>query len=539
MSALGGTAKLTWLALRRDRVRLSAYVVGLALLMAAMLVASAAQPRAAIVDEAEIFAKNPALRIFGVASGVEPGATVMIRGYFLLGILAALMSAFTVVRHTRQNEETGRAELVGAAAVGRHAGLAAALIVSVAANVVLVVAAGLAGLATGHPTASSLTAGAAIGALGIVFAAVAAVTVQLSSTSRGASSLAASVLGAAVVVSGIGNMLGSVDASGVRLVSAWPAWLSPVGWGQQMRAFGGDDWAPLALFAVAFVVLVGSAAMLATRRDVGSGIVAARRGRADASSQLVSPFGLAWRLQRSAWLGWAVAMTGFGLVMGAISDEMRDVGGATAEWYVRMGGSDRILDAYRTSVIAMAGMAAAIYAVQILLRMRAEESDGRIEVVLAASVSRSRWVMSYLLNAAVGATALVFIFATTMGLAGGAVLGDVGAELRTLVVAGLVQLPGIMVIGAVVVAATAFVPRFAGAISWAVVMVSLLLGPLFDAATLQLPEWMQNTSPFTHIPKAPAAEITAVPVIGLLFVATLLAGAGLNAFRHRDLALPV
>ena len=68
---------------------------------------------------------------------------------------------------------------------------------------------------------------------------------------------------------------------------------------------------------------------------------------------------------------------------------------------------------------------------------------------------------------------------------------------------------------------------------------SLLLGPLFGAATLQLPAWAQDVSPFTHIPKAPAAEIAAVPVIGLLFVATLLAGAGLNAFRHRDLALPV
>ena len=65
----------------------------------------------------------------------------MIRGYSLLAVLAALMSALAVVRHTRQNEETGRAELVGAAVVGRYAGLAAALIVTVGANIVLAVAA--------------------------------------------------------------------------------------------------------------------------------------------------------------------------------------------------------------------------------------------------------------------------------------------------------------------------------------------------------------------------------------------------------------
>ena len=248
---------------------------------------SAAQPRQALVDEAELFASTPALRIFGVASGASEGATTMIRGYLLLAVLAALMSALAVVRHTRQNEETGRAELVGAAVVGRHAGLAAALIVTVGANIAL---AGALGAGRDRDRA----AGDWVvhrrewrsGALGIVFAGVAAVTVQLSSTTRGASGLAAAVLGLAFVVSGVGNMLGSVDASGLRLASAWPAWLSPMGWGQQMRPFGGDHWWPLCLFALAFVVLSRRGGVLATRRDVGSGILTAatrtRRGRTGA-----------------------------------------------------------------------------------------------------------------------------------------------------------------------------------------------------------------------------------------------------------------
>ena len=98
-----------------------------------------------------------------------------------------------------------------------------------------------------------------------------------------------------------------------------------------------------------------------------------------------------------------------------------------------------------------------------------------------------------------------------MGLTAGLVLGDVPGQLRALVEAGLVQWPGIMVIGGVVVAVTALLPRWAGAMSWTVVMVSILLGPLFGAATFQLPPWVQDISPFTHIPKAPAAAITAAP----------------------------
>jgi putative exporter of polyketide antibiotics len=538
MNPLRGTKALTGLALRRDRFKLPAYVIGLALLMAGMLAGIGGQDREALADEAELFASTPALRIFGVASGASEGATTMIRGYLLLAVLAALMSALSVVRHTRQNEETGRAELVGAAAVGRHAGLAAALVVTVGANIALAVSLGLAGAAAGQPVVGSFTAGMATGALGIVFAGVAAVTVQLSSTTRGASGFAAAVLGLAFVVSGVGNMLGYVDATGLRLVSAWPAWLSPLGWGEQMRPFGGENWWPLALFVIAFVVLVGGAATLSTRRDVGSGILAQRRGDANASPRLLSPFGLVWRLQRSALLGWAVAMAGFGLVFGGISNEMKDLSGAAADWYARMGGSEYVLDAYRASIIEMAGMAVAIYTVQILLRMRAEEADGRLEPLLAASVRRPRWIWSHLLNAGLGALLLLLCFTVSMGLGAAAALGDISAQVPDLIGAGLVQLPAILLIAGVVVALTGVLPRAASALSWTLLLSAILLGPMFGAATLQLPAWAQNMSPFTHTPKLPGAELAALPLLSLIAISAALVAAGLASFRHRNLALP-
>ena len=191
-------------------------------------------------------------------------------------------------------------------------------------------------------------------------------------------------------------------------------------------------------------------------------------------------------------------------------------------------------------MIEMAGMVVAIYAVQILLRMRAEEADGPLEPVLATAVSRPRWMISHVLNAGLGALALLLVFAVSMGLAAGVVLGDVPAQLRALVEAGLVQLPGDhgdrrrRGRGHRTAAAVGR-PRSRGR----VVMVSILLGPLFGAATFQLPQWVQDISPFTHIPKAPAADITAVPVLSLVAISAVLGVAGLVAFRRRNLALPV
>jgi ABC-2 type transport system permease protein len=73
------------------------------------------------------------------------------------------------------------------------------------------------------------------------------------SSTRGASGLAATVLGLAFLLAGLGNMAGNPDPSWVRVNSALPVWLSAIGWGQQMRPYGGDHWWPLGLAAAVFV----------------------------------------------------------------------------------------------------------------------------------------------------------------------------------------------------------------------------------------------------------------------------------------------
>ena len=371
----------------------------------------------------------------------------------------------------------------------------------------------------------------------LVFGGVAAVTAQLSSSGRGAIGLAAAVLGAACLLSGLGNMLGRVTDGGVRVVSAWPAWVSPVGWGEQMRPFGGDVWWPAGLFLALFAGLAGLAMALASRRDVGRGLLAERRGRSGAGLWLRHPTGLALRLQRGGLLGWLVAMLGFGAVFGAISGQVRGTQGAALEWYARMGGSGQIVAAYLTSMIEIAGMGAAVYAVQGLLRIHSEEAQGHLEAVLAAGVSRSHWAMSHLVSTLVGATLPVLVFAVSMALAAGPALGGTVDLVRQLLGAGLVQVAGISVIAGAVVALTALLPRWSAALAWVGYVGCVLLGPLFGSS-LGLPEWARDLSPFTHIPKAPAVAISCPPVVALVGAGLALSIVGLAGFRRRNLSLP-
>jgi ABC-2 type transport system permease protein len=539
MNELTGTLALTRLALRRERINLPVWVAGLAGFTTATTAMFANDFRDAgeLASEVQVAASSPGIRLLGLASGASVGGYTMVRDYVTVAVLAGLMSIFAVVRHTRQSEETGRAELVGAAVVGRQSGLAAALTVTVAANAVLAVLIGLGMMLAGQPATGSFTAGAAVAAVGIAFAGIAAATAQLTSSTRGASGLAAATLGVAFLASGVGNMAGRVDSTGLRVDSAWPAWLSPIGWGQQMRPFGGDHWWPLGLAAALLLSGAAVAAVLAARRDFGHGMLPQHRGHARASQALRSPLGLAARLQRGALLGWAAGMLGFGLVMGGLVDQVSTASGSARDFYTQLGGSAQIVDAYRASMMGMAGMAAAIYIVQVLLRMRTEETDGPLEPVLATAVSRARWMAGHAAVAVLGATAMVLLFATGMGLTAGAVLGDPAGEVGTLAGASLVQLPGILVIGAFVVAATGLLPRVAAALSWAVLIAAVLVGPLFGP-TLNIPGWVRDLSPFTHVPKVPAVPVTAGPLLALLTVVAVLAVTGVVALRRRNLALP-
>jgi ABC-2 type transport system permease protein len=349
--------------------------------------------------------------------------------------------------------------------------------------------------------------------------------------------MAVGALAVAFVLSGIGNMAGSVDETGMRVVSDWPAWLSPIGWGQQTRPFGGAHWDPLLLALAALAVLLVLAVVLTARRDVGRGLWPERRGHPVAARSLVSPVGLVWRLQRGAFYGWAVVLTMFALIFGNLTEQIEGLEGNAKDWWTQTGGTSQVVDAYKVSIIQFAAMFVAIYLVQVLLRMRVDETGGTLETVLASGVTRTRWLCGHVANAVLGSVALMVLFAVGMGVTAGQVLGDTGGQIRQLTGAGLAQVPAILVVGAAVVAVDCVLPRWSVPVSWALMLLILVAGPMFGPS-LKLPTLVQDLSPFTHSPKAPAVAVTAGPMLALTSICVVLALAGLLALRRRNLMLP-
>jgi polyether ionophore transport system permease protein len=540
VSGFTGTPRLVRLALRRDRFVLPAWLLGMAAFLAAttaMFEDSYTRHPELLVPDTLIVVENPGMRVLGLVTGPSVGGYTMHRDGLTLMVLAAVLSVLTVVRHTRQAEELGREEVLASGVVGRYASLAAAVVVAAAADVVLAPLLGLAMVVAGQPVAGSMAAGASIALVGLVFTGVAAITVQLSSTTRGATGTASAVLGVSFLLAALGNMLGTVDSAALRVTSAWPAWLSPIGWGQQVRPYGGDSWWPVGLAVLVAAGLVGIGVVLCGRRDVGSGLWPERTGRARANHALLSPTGLVWRLQRSALVGWAVAMLGFGLVFGALSEQTQDLTGDAAEWYETFGGDVDVLGAYWASMVQIAGTAVAGYVVALVLRLHHDESQGVLEPVLAGSVSRLRWLGAYAVNALVGATLLMLVFAGAMAVTGAAAVGGGTGLAGDLLGAALVQLPAIAALGAVVALVVLVVPRVAVGLSWLLFVLVVMVGPMFGPS-LGLPVWVCDLSPFTHVPNAPAVPVEVGPLVLLTVVAGLVAAVAGAALRHRDLSLP-
>lgn len=540
MTVFTGTLRLARLALRRDRVLLPVWLVAISLLTAGVVTSvtalyTSAEERAA---GAAFGAANTVARIFdGPASGTELGAMAMVESYGVLAIFVALMSAQAVVRHTRQEEETGRAELVGAAVVGRYARLSAALLVATGANVVVAAAVAAVLLANDLALAGAIASGGAVGALGVSFAAVAAVTAQLSGTQRGANALAGAALGISFVLRAVGDAFGDVAPSGTELRSAWPSWLSPIGWGQQVRPFHQDNWTVFGLYAVLVAALVVLAFVLTSHRDFGAGVLSERAGPPTAAAGLGTPWGLAWRLQRAVLLTWLVGMVVLGVAFGAVGDSVDDFAGISdqfVELLQALAAGSSLVDLYFAFMMAFLGVAAAGYTVQALLRLRADEDSGRLEPVLATAVGRAAWLGSHVVIAGLGTVVLLLVTGLSGALAYGAATGDLATGMGQ-VAAALAQVPAALALGGFVVAAFALLPQRVAALSWAALAASLVVGQLGDL--LELPQPVMNLSPFTHVPRVPAESLAVIPLGVLLAVAGVLTGIGFVIFRRRDLAL--
>lgn len=527
LTGLGGLLRLYG---RISRRQIIIWVLAIGLSVAASVAAmKGVYPDQQALDARAALLENPsAVMMTGPAFALDHYTFwAMVANELLLYVLVAvaIMSILLMVRHTRAEEEAGRLELVRALPVGRSAPPTAALLLVALANAGVGVSVVLGLLVTGGPLVDSLAVGLATALTGMVFGGVAALTAQVTEHAGSASGVALGAAAVAFMVRGIGDV---VDAQG-----SWLSWFSPFAWAQQTRLFVDLRWWPLAVTLAAILVLLGLAAALSRRRDVGAGLRPAAHGPATATRSLPDPAGLAVRLVTPMMVAWAVGLFLFAIAFGSLANSLQDmVSEIPAVGDMVPLDLDDLTTSFAAYVLQMLAIGPLGLIVAGILRLRTEEQEGRLAGILMAGSSRTSTAVRWVLVVALSTTVVQLLLGLGLGIGLLQATGET-SWLAVMPLAALASLPAIALAGAVTVALYGLRLRLAG-VAWLLVIwaaIDTFLGDLLD-----LPDVVRSISPLRHVPLVPDADLDVRALAGMSVLAVLLVLVGLWGLRRRDLA---
>lgn len=516
-TTLAGTGLLLRHQLRRDRILAPAWIAVLVLLCVASAAATPSLYAGAAeqVRAAQAIDRSPAIvALYGPILDVRSvGELAMTKMTVTYAVLVAVFLVIVVRRHTRLEEESGRAELVGGTAIGRHAPLAAVALEGAGLALALGTLAAIGNAASGLEPAGSAAFGAMWAGTGLVAIGIALVANQMSASARTCAAIAAAMIGTAYLTRAVGDTSWH-----------WLSWLSPFGWNTQFRAWSGTRWWVLGLDLALGAALVALAIALRSRRDLSSGLIAARPGPAHGSPRLSDALALALKVHGTSLFVWTIAMAVWGTIFGLVAPGIGDLlGSSVAHDIIEKLGGELI-----GAVLKFVALIVSCFAIQVVSHTAGDEASGRAEAVLATATSRTRWIAATLAVALLGSAWLMIV--SGAGLWVGYLAAD-GHDPLGVLTASLAWIPAVWTVAALATSIFALRTRLTP-LAWALPLAFLALDLVVEL--MDLPGWVAGLSPLEHVPLLPAEAFRWPPELGLIAVAAVLAGFAGWRFRTRD-----
>ena len=443
----------------------------------------------------------------------------------ILTILAGAFGLLAAVRALRAEEDAGRVELVLSATVSRGSAYAGAM-TAIALQVALLWAGVWLGCVLASlPVGGSAYLALAIISVGAVFVGVGALVSQLAPTRR----LALELGGAVVAMSFLLRVIADTS-SGL----AWLRWATPLGWAEELRPFTGAQPLVLLLPLVVTALLLVLATKLAATRDIGAGLIASRDTASPRLGLLSSATAQALREERTSLLAWLIGIGAFALIIGILSASINSLGISPQlqREFAKLGtGSITTPKGYLGFAFIFFVLVLSLFACSQMAAARHEESQQRLETLLALPVRRTGWLGGRVALAA--GTALVLAVICGLFAWIGAVSQSVHVSFAQMLEAGVNCLPVTFLFLGIAGLAYAVVPRASAGIGYGLVTVGFLwqlLGSLLGA-----PNWVVKLTPFANVAAVPAQSFRAGAAVIMLAIGAAAAALGLVAFARRDL----
>jgi ABC-2 type transport system permease protein len=530
---LAGLPRILAFQLRRSWVRMLVWALALPMLVLLVnLYLTQTFPTQADRDAYAATTNTPSLAaltgLFAAAN--TPGGMLDTKFWMTAAVALTLATIFLVTRNGRTEEETGHTELLRQTAIGRHTISVADWLLAGGFAMITGLLCGIVGIAGGLAADGAMLMGLSYSGAAIAFLGIAAVTGQLAATSRGANASAAVLLALVYLVRAIADLNGTGDRP------AWYAWLSPLGWAQQSRAFSENDWWTLAPCLALGVAGCGLAVLFERHRDLGAGIVPVRRGPTRAAALTRTVLGLPLRLQRTMLIAWVVGVAAAGAFFGGVAVRMNallaGLDGSSPLGQAIRGGSDSGLDGLLGFCLVFLAVLITAFAIQSTLALRLDEAaTGEIE--WATAVSRWAWVGARIAIPTIASGLMLLVGGWLQGAVYGGQVGE-PSKGGQFAVAALGYWPVIALVIAVVALAAALRPRSATALAWGLYGLIVLFAALGDV--LGIPHAIVAGTPYWVVPQPGRVDPVWWPV-GLMAAGALaLAALALWRYRQRDQA---
>ncbi|ALX49308.1 ABC transporter permease [Lentibacillus amyloliquefaciens] len=528
--SLAKTGKLMGFMLRLDRLRIVIWLAALSFFT--LVVPLAFSDLYPTQEESNTMAQtmeNPAMTAMvgpGNLDNYTVGAMTAHQMLLLTAVVVGLMNILLMNRHTRVDEEDGRQELVRALPVGKLANLNASFIMLAVVNGLLALITGFGLYALGIESmglSGSLLYGLILGATGIFFAGLTALMAQITENARTTFGLTLALLLIAYLIRAVG------DISNEAL-----SWVSPLGWATAGQVYSDNHWWVLLLLAIGAILLMALAFYLNTIRDLEAGFLPSRPGRKHASQSLLSPIGLALRLQRTGIISWAVAMILVGVSYGSVMGDLEsffESNEALRQVFSTDAGTSSFTMQFVSVLMFVMALIATLPAVMALLKLNGEEKQNRLDHLLGRAVSRTRLVSGYLTIAVINGVVMLFLAVAGLWVAGASVTEE-PFEFGKIIGAGLAFYPALLVMIGLAVFLIGFAPKLSSLV-WLYLFYSFIV--LYFGNMFQFPAWVSKLSPFGYIPELPVDEMEWMPVIILTVIAIGLAIVGMFGYRKRDI----
>jgi len=316
--------------------------------------------------------------------------------------------------------------------------------------------------------------------------------------------------GLAFALAPILGRAGSAGVASLAMVVLWVAnglnvggpivVLSPFRWTADHVALVGQyDWAPLALVGVVGVVFLAIGVELFMRRDLGVTAGLSLPGLPADVLGVRGPVSRAFGDQLPRALSWGIGLGLMGALIaslvGPMASQLGKDSNLTQTFAAIFPGFDLAstggwLQLYAELLFIAAGFAAATF----VSKWASDETDGRLEMVLATPTARARWVIAGGVSAVLAIVVMTVLFAAGIGL--GAASGGVAAG-DPMVGSAALGLYAVAIVGVGVAIGGLWRTSLAAEIAALVVVATYLIDLL--APPLKLPDWFHQLALTAHV----------------------------------------